>query len=227
LVEVKGDIRHLKPVLEELTEKIVARSRIERLGLIAYLNNIGLNDVASAAVVDVGYSATIQGMLSGFLRKPIHGYYMLTSAKVRENCNKYNIFARGYYGDQISLGESGVSPLWRRSFELETFLSSNDPQVICYLLDKNGKPEATHQEHSDDEQKSLTTRTSIHNGITSFIDDFFSLRNSVYPELKLPTTLPEMLFGEFVEYMSSSEREMLSNLVLDDHYCGRGVVSLS
>jgi hypothetical protein len=35
------------------------------------------------------------------------------------------------------------------------------------------------------------------------------------------------LFGEFVEYMSSSEREMLSNLVLDDHYCGRGVVSLS
>jgi hypothetical protein len=106
-------------------------------------------------------------------------------------------------------------------------LSSNDPQVIYYLLDKNGKPEAICQEYSDDEQKSLNTRTNIHSGITSFIDDFFSLRNSVYPELKLPATLPEMLFGEFVEHMSSSEREMLSSLVLDDHYCGRGLVTLS
>ena len=227
LVEVNGDIHHLKPVLEELTEKIIARSRIERPGLTAYLNIIGLNDVASAAVVDVGYSATIQGMLSGFLRKPIQGYYMLTSARSRETCNKSNIFARGYYGDQISLAESSVSSLWRRSFELETLLSSNDPQVICYLLDKNDKPEAIYQEYSDDEQKSLNTRTNIHSGMTSFIDDFFSLRNSVYPELKLPATLPEMLFGEFVESMSSAEREMLSGLVLDDHYCGRNIVALS
>jgi FMN phosphatase YigB (HAD superfamily) len=226
LVEVKGDIRQLKPVLEALAEKIVARSRIERPGLTAYLDMIGLKDVASAAVVDVGYSATIQGMLSGFLRKPLQGYYMLTSARSRETCNKHNIFARGYYGDQIGLGESDVSPLWRRSFELETFLSSNDPQVICYLPDNNGKPEAVYQEHSDDERKSLDARTSIQRGMIAFVDDFFSLRNTVYPELTLPATLPEMLFGEFVEHMSSSEREMLSNLVLDDHYCGRGVVTL-
>jgi FMN phosphatase YigB (HAD superfamily)/glycosyltransferase involved in cell wall biosynthesis len=224
LVEVKGDIRQLKPVLEELAEKIAARSRLERPGLTEYLDMIGLNDVASAAVVDVGYSATIQGMLSGFLRKPIQGYYMLTSERARENCNKHNIFARGYYGDQIRSGESGVSPLWRRSFELETFLSSSDPQVICYVLDKYGKPEAVYQEYSDDERKSSDTRASIHSGIISFVDDFFSLRNSVYPELTLPGGLPEMLYGELVEHMSSSEREMLSSLVLDDHYCGRGVV---
>lgn len=112
MVEVKGDIRQLMPVLEELAEKIVARSRIERPGLTVYLDMIGLKDVASAAVVDVGYSATIQGMLSGFLRKPIQGYYMLTTAKAHENCNKHNIFARGYYGDQIGPGESDVSPLW-------------------------------------------------------------------------------------------------------------------
>lgn len=106
-------------------------------------------------------------------------------------------------------------------------MSSNDPQVICYVPDKNGKPEAAYQEHSDDGRKSLDTRTSIQRGMIAFVDDFFSLRNSVYPKLKLPATLPEMLFGEFVEHMSSSEREMLSSLVLDDHYCGRSIVALS
>ncbi len=227
LVEVKGDIRQLKPVLEELAEKIVTLGRVERQGLTAYLNMIGLNDVASAAVVDVGYSATIQGMLSGFLRKPIQGYYMLTSVRSRENCAKHNIFARGYYGEQISADTSSASPLWRRSFELETFLSSNDPQVICYIPDKNGKLEAVYQEYSDDEQQSSNTRASIQRGMIAFVDDFFSLRSSVYPELTLPGSLPEMLYGEFIEHMSSSEREMLSSLVLDDHYCGRSVVSFS
>uniref|UniRef100_UPI00307615BA rhamnan synthesis F family protein n=1 Tax=Candidatus Methylomirabilis sp. TaxID=2032687 RepID=UPI00307615BA len=225
LVEVKGDIRRLKPVLEALAESILARSRIERPGLTAYLDNIGLNDVQPAAVVDVGYSATIQGLLSGFLKKPIQGYYMLTSARSRENSNKHNAFARGYYADQIGRAKSGVSSLWRRSFELETLLSSNDPQVICYVADKNGTPEALYQEHSIDEQQSMRTRADIHRGVVSFVDDFFSLKNSVYPELTLPATLPEMLFGEFVEHMSSSEKEMLSSLALDDHYCGRGIVA--
>lgn len=226
LVEVAGDIRRLKPVLEALSENIIGRGRMERPGLALYVRNIGLQDVASTAVVDVGYSATIQGLLSGFLKKPIQGYYMLTSARSSENCSRHNIFARGYYGHQIERGESGVSPLWRRSFELETFLSSNDPQVICYVADESGELTALYQERSVDEQQSFYTRADIHRGITSFVDDFLSLKNSVYPELALPPTLPEMLFREFVEHMSNSEREILSALVLDDHYCGRGIVAL-
>lgn len=224
-LELPRDMLELKPVLKELTEKIIAHSRIERPGLTAYLNRIGLDGGASAAVVDVGYSATIQGKLSCLLRKPIHGYYMLTSARSREICNAHNTFARGYYGDQINGDESDLSPLWRRSFELETFLSSNDPQVICYVLDNDGEPEAVFQE-AETAQQSSKTRAGIHSGITSFVDDFFSLRNSVYPELKLPAILPEMLFEEFVENISSSEREILSSLMLDDHYCGRGIVPI-
>jgi hypothetical protein len=224
LVEIKGDIRHLKLVLEELTEKIFARSRAERPGLTAYLNNVGLHDASSAAVVDVGYSGTVQGMLSGFLIKPIHGYYMLTSAKSREICDRHGVFAHGYYGSQITGNDSSTSPLWRRSFELETFLSSNDPQVICYDLLKDGQLEAMYQEHSHSEQAPSDIRNKIHRGVSSFIDDFFALQRNIYPDLKLPPRLPEILFGEFVEHMSKSERERISSLALDDHYCGRGIV---
>ncbi|MBI5675733.1 MAG: glycosyltransferase, partial [Nitrospirae bacterium] len=225
-VEVRGDISHLMPVLKELAEKIFAGSRAERPGLTAYLNSIGLNDVTSAAVVDVGYSGTIQGMLSRLLKKPIHGYYMLTSAKSREICQRHDVFAQGYYGSQLIVGDFNVSPLWRRSFELETFLSSNDPQVICYDLCNDGQLKAIHQEPFLEEQGSLDLRNNIRLGVSSFIDDFFAIQRNIYPDLKLPSHLPEMLFGEFVERMSISERGTISGLALDDHYCGRGIVRL-
>ncbi|PWB82235.1 MAG: hypothetical protein C3F08_00195 [Candidatus Methylomirabilota bacterium] len=225
-VEVKGDIRHLKPVLEALTEKIMARSRAERPALIAYVNSVGLNHASAAAVVDVGYSATIQGMLSGFLKKPIQGFYMLTSAASQEVCDRYGVSAHGYYGSRIAAGDPDVSPLWRRSFELETFLSSDDPQVICYDLRDDGRLHAAHQQLVLGEQGSSGIRRKIRRGIFAFVDDFLALQRTVDPDLRLPPRLPEMLFGEFVERMSGAERKMMSGLVLDDHYCGRGTVAL-
>ena len=225
-VEVSGDISHLKPVLEALAEKIFARSRAERPGLTAYLNDIGLNDAPSAAVVDVGYSGTIQGMLSRFLKKPIHGYYMLTSAKSRNIYERHGAFAHGYYGSQIAVDDSNVSPLWKRSFELEMFLSSDDPQVICYDLCNDGQLKAVCQELFLNEQGASEIRNKIRRGLSSFLDDFFAIQRNIYPDLKLPPRLPELLFGEFVDHMSMSERETISGLALDDHYCGRGVVTL-
>jgi predicted HAD superfamily hydrolase len=226
-VEVTSDISHLKPVLEELAEKIFACSRAERPGLTAYLNSLGLNDDRSAAVVDVGYSGTIQGMLSGFLKKPIHGYYMLTSAKSRKVCERHGVFAHGYYGSQLTSADFNASPLWRRSFELEMFLSSDDPQVVCYDLCNDGKLKAVQQEACLSEQAASDIRNKIRCGVASFIDDFFAIRRNIYPDLKLPPRLPEMLFEEFVEHMSMSERGTISDLALDDHYCGRGVVGIT
>jgi len=225
-VEISGDISHLHPVLEELAEKIFARSRAERPGLAAYLNSLGLNDSSSAAVVDVGYSGTIQGMLSGFLKKPIHGYYMLTSAKSRKIYEKHGAFAHGYYGSQINGDDSNVSPLWRRSFELEMFMSSNDPQVIYYDLCGDGQLKAVYQELFLDEKGASEIRNKIRCGLSSFIDDFFAIQRNIYPDLTLPPRLPELLFGEFVDHMSMSERATISGLALDDHYCGRGIVTL-
>jgi hypothetical protein len=165
-------------------------------------------------------------MLSRFLKKPIHGYYMLTSAKSRKIYERHGAFAHGYYGSQINGDDSNVSPLWRRSFELETFLSSNDPQVICYDLCNNGQLKAVYQELFLNEQGSSEIRNKIRRGLSSFIDDFFAIQRNIYPDLKLPPRLPELLFGEFVDHMSMSERETISGLVLDDHYCGRGIVTL-
>ncbi|MBI5612848.1 MAG: hypothetical protein HY942_07275 [Gammaproteobacteria bacterium] len=222
-VEVKDGIQRLIPVLEALSERIIARARTERPALQAYLREMGLNGENTVAVVDVGYSATIQQRLCDLLGKGIHGYYLLTSAKTHSVCDRHGVLAQGYYGHRI-VGGASASPLWRLSFVLEMLLSSDDAQVACYepLGERPAVP--SFQPFSDEELGARTVRADIRRGVIAYVDDALAIRRNVYPEFAGTTGLPIWLFEEFVECMSDQERETMAGLVLDDHYNGRDIV---
>lgn len=224
-VEVKDGIRHLLPVLEALSERIITRARIERPALQAYLHQMGLNG-GSTAVVDVGYSATIQQRLCEILGEDVNGYYLLTSAKTQSVCDRHGVFAQGYYGHRV-VGGKGASPLWRQSFVLEMLLSSDDAQVACY--EPVGERPAVPSFHalSDAERGAQIVRADIRRGAMAYVDDVLAIRRNVYPDFAGTTGLPEWLFEEFVEHMSDREREIMAGLVLDDHYYGRDIVRWS
>jgi FMN phosphatase YigB (HAD superfamily) len=222
-VEVKEGIQHLIPVLEALAKRIIARARIERAGLQVYLHQMGLNDGVSAALVDVGYSATIQDRLCELLGKGVYGYYLLTSAKSQLVCDRHGVFAEGYYGHHV-VGGKGASPLWRLSFALETLLSSDDAQVAYYESVGERPPEPRFQTVSNDERGARTVRADIRRGVMAYVDDAVEIRRHVYPDFAGTTGLPEWLFEEFVEHMTDQERGTVAGLVLDDHYYGRDIV---
>jgi hypothetical protein len=175
------------------------------------------------AVVDVGYSATIQQRLCEILGKGINGYYLLTSAKTQSVCDRHGVFAQGYYGHRL-VGGKGASPLWRQSFVLEMLLSSDDAQVTCYESVGEHPAVPSYQVHSDDELGAKAVRAGIRRGVMAYLDDVLQIRRHVYPDITGTTSLPEWLFEEFVEHMSDQERETLAGLVLDDHYYGRDIV---
>lgn len=225
-VEVKDGIQHLMPVLEALSEKIKARARIERPALQAYLREIGLNGENSMAVVDVGYSATIQQRLCELLGRGVNGYYLLTSAKTQGVCDRHGVFAEGYYGHRVVGGKSSPS-LWRWSFVLEMLLSSDEAQVACYECIGEGPTKPSFQVLSDVEHGAQTVRADIRRGVMAYVDDALAIRRDVYPGFAGTTGMPEWLFEEFVERMSDQERETLAGLVLDDHYYGRDIVRWS
>lgn len=225
-VDVKGDNpHHLQPVLKVIADRIKARAAVERPSLLAYLQQMKLDQPATDAVVDVGYSATIQGRLSKLLGKSIHGYYLLTSAKAKRICDCYGALVRGCYGESLVAG-SDASPLWRRSFELEMLLSTDDAQVMYYETQQDGTVTPIFQPLSHKEQSSSTVRADIRRGVLAFVDDYLALKQAVFPELTVPCDLAVALYEEFVEGMSATEWNTMSGLVLDDHYCGRGIVTL-
>lgn len=225
-VEVKDGIRHLMPVLEGLAERIIARAQTERPALQAYLHEMGLNGMGAAAVVDVGYSATIQQRLSELLGKGVNGYYLLTSAKTQDVCDRHGVIAQGYYGHRV-VGGTGASPLWRHSFVLEMLLSSDDAQVVCYESVGEGPAKPSFHALSDAERGAQTVRADIRRGAMAYVDDALAICRDVYPGFAGTTGLPEWLFEEFVERMSDREWGIMASLVLDDHYYGRDIVRWS
>lgn len=225
-VEVKNEsTHHLEPVLKAIADHIKTRAAFERPNLLKYLKKMQLDQPIASAVVDVGYSATIQGRLSKLLDKKIHGYYLLTSAKAKKICDRYGVLARGFYGESLVAGID-ASPLWRRSFELEMLLSTDDAQVMYYETEKNGTITPIFQPQSHKELSSSTIQADIRRGVMAFVDDFLSLKQTVFPGLTVPCDLSSALYEAFVEDMSATEWKNMSGLVLDDHYCGRGLVML-
>lgn len=225
-VEVKNESTyHLQPVLEAIADHIKTRAMLERPGLLSYLRQMELDRPMTSAVVDVGYSATIQGRLSKLLDKKIHGYYLLTSAKAKRVCDQYGVLARGCYGESLAAGIGGC-PLWKRSFELEMLLSTDDAQVMYYEMQKNGTVAAIFQPQSHKEQSSSTIQADIRRGVLAFVDDFLNLQQTVLPRLTVPHDLASALYETFVESMSTTEWNTMAGLALDDHYCGRGIVTL-
>lgn len=88
LVSVENEnIDHLMPVLQTLEERILTNAQIEHPGLLAYLNSVGLNTNSKSAIVDIGYSATIQGYLNRFDES---GYTWILSDD--DNASTKNIF---------------------------------------------------------------------------------------------------------------------------------------
>ena len=216
-----SQISHVEPLLTHLAPKIFQLAELERPGLIQYLNQKKLLQSGVSAVVDVGYSGTIQSRVNKLIGNKVHGYYILTDREVEKLTSEHGVIAQGAYYHAVPGGRDAPAML-RQSFVLEKFLSSDDAQVISYSIGLSGCiPEFA--QLSEDEKKSNSIRAEIHRGIDEYIDDALNIRGKLYSEFVPSLTLASEIFSAFVNDMTHDEKKIVNGLSLDDHYCGRGV----
>ncbi len=220
----KGNMEHLKPVLQTLQQRILDAAQAERPGLLAYLDTIGLSDSSNAAIVDIGYSATIQGYLNRLLARKIHGYYLVTTNRAEEVSSEFGVTAAGYYADGIE-PLTAQTPIYVQSFSLEKLMSSDDAQIVRYRHDASGDIIPEFRPLEDEERRSALTRAEIRNGILDFVTQSIMIREQWVSDFEVPKDMAVALFDEFIQHASPAEQRILSAIVLDDHYCGRGLVS--
>lgn len=228
-VEVRNDrIEHLLPLLTHLEPTILAKAASERPALLAHLKSIGLDAPRRSAVVDVGYSATIQARLNRLLGRPVHGYYMVTTDAAKKVSASHEVVADGCFGKSLPLDSRDLG-LYRQSFELEKLLSSNDPQVLHYRLaaDSTGATTAApcFREIGIDDERTESLRSEIQAGALAFVDDVLAIKKDLLCDFTFPTELASQLFDTLVTDTSDAEQDILRGIVLDDYYCGRGLVS--
>jgi predicted HAD superfamily hydrolase len=217
------NIDHLLQLLDELASEIIAIAGTEYNAMKYYLNNMGLEDSGCQAVVDVGYSATIQNYLNRIVTTSVHGYYLITDQRSVEVSEMHEVIVRGCYLENVQPDDT--SPLiYQRSFDLEKFLSSNDAQIIHYELDKDNHLTAHHRELSNSEIECFNFRSVLREGIISYVQDARNIRERILPSYQPSLEIAKQLYEAFIEQQSQLEKDFLQKVVLDDYYCGRGLV---
>lgn len=218
-----GNIDHLKPLLQALEKRILEQAMDERPALLTYLHSTGLHAARKTAIVDVGYAATTQGYLNRLLQQKIHGYYLITLDTAEKIATTYQVLTQGYYY-HFTKPSTTEPVLYRKSFTLEKFFSANDAQIVRYRSSETGEIIPEFRPLSNEEHQSAITRAEIRRGITDFIHQSIKIRNNFVSGFEIPAHIAEMLFLQFMENPSRSERDLMRSIVLDDFYYGHGLV---
>jgi hypothetical protein len=58
-----------------------------------------------------------------------------------------------------------------------------------------------------------------------YVTDARRIRSTMLPDFQPSCLTAQMLMEAFLTQQSQRETNLLSKIVLDDHYCGRGLVS--
>ena len=222
---VDAKIDHLKPLLTALMPRILAQANAELPGVLAYLDGMGLNGDKKIALVDVGYSATIQGRLNQMLGSKVHGYYMVTDSRARPVAARFDVIVQGCFGQYVPFNDDATA-LLRQSFDLEKLLSSDEGQIVRYSIEPGSttvRPEV--RALSRDEVRCQPIRAEIRKGALQFVDDALSTRKNLLEDFVVPQSLGRSLYEVLVKSPSEREVSLLREMVLDDYYCGRDLVS--
>lgn len=114
---------------ENLTEieQLISQSRSTYL---AYLESIGLTKETSSQslFLDVGYSGTIQKLLSLLLKSDTNGFYFITTDSDKTKSGSYSAYQHYVYKDKVKMGSGYI--LLDRSMFIESLLTSPDGQFV-------------------------------------------------------------------------------------------------
>ncbi len=223
-VYIPGELEKIKALAEYIYQTSGEIIESKRNSVIKYLKSKKLFKNTKKAIVDIGYSGTMQKYLNDITGKPIHGLYMVTFNTIQDNIGKPGIFTEGLFGNNISISEKLV-PVDKYSLFYEMILSSVKGPVKEYRLKRYGKPEPVYENVSHEESSKLRKLPPVHKGILDFCDDFLSKFNNSIDSIPYnDLDFLQAPFSHFLEHPKLEDIVMLSGYSIDDYYCGHGIL---
>lgn len=209
-IHLPGDATIVYNKIESVCNLIIERAEYERKNYLKYTNSIV--DGKNMAVLDIGYSGSIQYYLSKITGKTFIGYYFATDNKntaLRISGNEM----MGRYIENDEIQPASKSYIHRYSLLLETVLTSPDNQ-LCYI-DDDVKPVFRKEEKSAVDKKIIE---QIHSGAIGFAKDFFSTVEDLFIKAENNRNIYEEIIRLAVEENILSDK--LKNMFkLEDDFC--------
>jgi predicted HAD superfamily hydrolase len=218
------NIDDLIPILHEVEEDIYSRGQYERLGLLEYLKHLGLQEDENQAVVDVGYGGSVQGYLNSLLGNKVHGFYLLTDDRALRISTKFDVKLSGCFYENVDR-KNNLPTMYKLNFDLEKLLSSKEPQIEYYERNNNSEIVGRYHNLEELEINANVIRDEIRKGALDYTVDAIRIREKILPTFNPSIWSSKLLIESLLENPSMNEVEFLSKIVLDDYYCGRGLVT--
>jgi hypothetical protein len=219
-VSIPVDVEKVLDLLTAVLPALNELAQEEREALLGYLKQEGLLDVETAALVDLGYSASIQRWLHSVSRKRMAGFYFATT-KVVENWQAddnqvHACFATG-------CGAFRSPPVYRYALTLESWLTAPTGQVLRFI--KSGDAFVPEHAPTGKMQELFRVATGVAKGVERFFDDAaFLARFDPEWEANLHATAQDILAVAVESPVFASVLEFLS---VEDAFCGHGEISLT
>ncbi|GAA3601152.1 hypothetical protein GCM10023078_30860 [Gibbsiella greigii] len=224
LLEIQQkNVQHIEPLLQFLLPDILNEARQEKQAMMQYLASCGFTSKQNLAVVDVGYSGTIQKALNRLVEGPVHGYYFATANNVRDGMAPLARTQGCYVNESEACFND--SRIFSDSFNLEKLLSASDPQIVKYVLSDDRELAPIYKTLREGELSTRPVRDELQAGGFAFVAAAVKVREAIYPGYKPSLTFADELYKGFTIHSQGLQSKVLERLILDDDYCGRGLIS--
>lgn len=203
-VEMPEDIEKVMPYVN--IDEVINKAKNEKTNYIKYCNSFVDNDIA---VVDIGYSGTIQYYLSKMLGIKIDGLYL--SSHFNNKPKKIGCKCKSLFPVYNILDERN-NKIFKNQLYFEAVLKAPFGQLV--LFDDKGQPI-----YNDDDTFNNDV-INVQEGICSFVKDMCTT-----DENTSKNTFSIELF-DFSINSGIINRELFKNMIVEDKYCSDGNIVL-
>ncbi|PSJ48031.1 HAD family hydrolase [Zobellella endophytica] len=215
-INLPEDMDQLVSRVSEFNTPLQALVAPTRAGVCAYFQQQGLADAEKLLLLDVGYSGTIQKLLTRLLQRDTHGFYFIATKPGAAKVDQHTAFMQGTFKEGVALGDG--YHLLDRSLFIECLLTAPHGQVVDIRQEHDGRfrfyygRKAATQRHFQDLQ-------AVHHGAVEGVAH--ALRHGVdYSVEEI-----ELLYKTFLSSRSALPPGVWHLFSADDDISGNGIVN--
>ena len=206
-----------------LSEHLILHGISELRNIQAYCHTTGIMNTDISAIVDIGYSATIQKSLQSIIGKGLIGFYFGTFSNAQE-VSKLDGDAFGCYVENIPEYTTD-NPFIKYSDLLESILTAPHGQVSGFHeLNLEISPIFGTQHHDDN---GLMIINNIQLGIKKYFNELVELygEDLLFTDVDKQSALE--LLRLFYEGKITISQDILASLTVEDKFCGNNIKNIN
>lgn len=214
-INLPDDYETVKADIEPYIDQILEVAQEERTSYLQYCESNGLFN-EKIAIVDLGYSGSIQLYLSRMLNQSMSGYYFVTNNKPKAHLFTGNKLS-GYFGENEEYFSTKTA-IYKYHLILESILTSNQGQFMKFSLDEQGELQPNYGPKGF-AQFNFQNLYEIMEGIESYFDDILSLYGDVLLDIPYSEQIADILLESFVINKDLVSDDIRNLFIVEDTYC--------